>query len=736
MDLSGRLLAVVTSTGFADEGRAPAAAAPLVRDARESHERMVRKLAEVAEQAKQENPFVGEGVATRLAQRMADLPQDAPPAHRWWLEHELGNQLLRLGRTDEAIDHLGRARDLLPAIEGAVVPERMRETLYDLAVAYLRLGENQNCVCSQTAESCVFPIQGGGVHRDRAGSTQAAAILEQYLKVAPDDYAARWLFALAWMTLGEYPDKVPPPLRLPAETPGSSSGFPPFQEVAGRVGLATRNLSGGAVFDDFDGDERLDLLTSTLDPHGQIEFFRNDGDGRFSRRTVEAGLEGIFGGLNVTSADYDNDGDLDALVLRGGWFGRLGRHPNSLLRNDGNGTFVDVSYLAGIAGVDYPTQTAAWGDYDHDGDLDLYVGNEATPSLPYPCQLFRNEGNGTFVDVAKQAGVENLRTAKGVAFGDYDGDRWPDLYVSNVGDENRLYRNLGNGTFVDVAPKLGVTRPIRSFPLWFFDFDNDGALDLFVASYWANLRYVAPDLFGAKSEAERSCLYRGDGKGGFTEVGAELGLTRITNPMGCNYGDLDNDGWLDFHLGTGNPGYDGLMPNLTYRNAGGRRFEDVTSAGRFGHLQKGHAVCFADFDNDGDQDVFEQMGGAYPGDAFPDVLYENPGFGNHWLKVRLVGTRSNRCAIGARLHLEIDEDGTRRSLWRHVGTGGSFGANPLRQEVGLGKATEVALLEVFWPTTETAQRFERLPADQFIQIVEGDPTLKAVALPPCNGGGR
>ena len=127
--------------------------------------------------------------------------------------------------------------------------------------------------------------------------------------------------------------------------------------------------------------------------------------------------------------------------------------------------------------------------------------------------------------------------------------------------------------------------------------------------------------------------------------------------MGANFGDLDNDGWLDFYLGTGYPDYEGLIPNVMYRNRGGTGFADVTTAGGFGHLQKGHGVSFADLDNDGDQDVFEQMGGAYPGDGFADVLFENPGFGNHWIAVKLVGARSNRSAIGARIRVEIVERG-------------------------------------------------------------------------------
>ena len=147
-------------------------------------------------------------------------------------------------------------------------------------------------------------------------------------------------------------------------------------------------------------------------------------------------------GLNLLQADYDNDGDLDIYVLRGAWLGQAGRHPDSLLRNDGKARFRDATFDAGLGEAHYPTQTAAWADYDNDGDLDLYVGNEV-----FPCRLFRNNGDGSFTDVAEFAGVTNDDVAKAVVWGDYDGDRYPDLYVSNFGGPNRLYHNNGDGTF-------------------------------------------------------------------------------------------------------------------------------------------------------------------------------------------------------------------------------------------------------------------------------------------------
>ena len=417
-------------------------------------------------------------------------------------------------------------------------------------------------------------------------------------------------------------------------------------------------------------------------------------------------------------------------MLRGAWLREHGQHPNSLLRNDGDGTFTDVTFDAGLGQVHYPTQTASWGDYDNDGDLDLYIGNESLAALVAPNQLFRNNGNGTFTDVAASAGVLNHAFTKAVVWGDYDGDRLPDLYVSNNGGSNRLYRNNGNGTFTNVARQLGVDRPLDSFPAWFWDFDNDGVLDLYVSAYAARIEHLAAGMLDLPVNIELARLYRGTGEGGFEEVSRRYNLIRPTAAMGANFGDLDNDGYLDFYLGTGYPPNDSLMPSVMYRSRNGKGFSDVTYAGGFGHLHKGHGVFFADLDHDGDQDVFEQMGGVFPGDRSANVLYENPGFGNHWITVKLVGVRSNRSAIGARIRVDVVEDGMPRSIYRHVNSGGSFGANPLRQTIGLGGATRIERLEVFWPTTDLTQTLTDLPIDRVLQIVEGEQSYEVLSSRP------
>jgi hypothetical protein len=407
-----------------------------------------------------------------------------------------------------------------------------------------------------------------------------------------------------------------------------------------------------------------------------------------------------------------------------------GRIRKSLLRNDLRGLagrFVDVTREAGLAAPTYPTQAAGFQDYDGDGDLDLYVGAEAAGSNHYASQLFRNNGDGTFTDRAKEAGVENVRFAKAVAWGDYDDDGDPDLFVSNFGD-NRLYRNNGDGTFTDVAPELLPPKPApETFPTWFFDFDNDGDLDLFVADYRLQPARVSASYFGATFEDGGPLLYRNDG-GRFVDVGREVGMARPAMPMGANYGDLDNDGWLDIYLGTGEPDLASLMPNQMYRNAGGR-FVDVTFAGGFGALPKGHGVAFGDLDNDGDQDLFHQLGGFFPGDEFANVLFENPGPAGSWVTLRLEGRRANRFGVGARIEARVRDGGVARSIHVLVGTGGSFGGSSLQQEIGLGGAQRIDELVVRWPRPGPTQVFEDVEVGRFYRVVEGEAELEPIEVP-------
>jgi hypothetical protein len=560
-------------------------------------------------------------------------------------------------------------------------------------------------------------------------------ILTEQLNEFPDDLKARWLLNIACMTLGEYPDNVPSKWLIPPRAFESDYQMPRFYDVAGNLGLDLSSLSGGTIVEDFDGDGNLDIMISSLAVHDQLRYFHNNGDGTFTERTEEAGLIGETGGLNIMQTDYNNDGWPDVLVLRGAWFGVEGHYPLSLLRNNGNETFDDVTEEAGLLRF-HPAQAATWFDYNNDGWLDLFIGNETTPGDTNRCELFRNNGDGTFTERAAEVGLDAIAFIKAVGSGDYNNDGWPDLYVSSRGQPKMLFRNEGPQSadkspkgawkFTNVGAQAGVTEPRFSFPTWFFDYDNDGWLDIFVCGFGIkDVGDIAADYLGLPTKAERARLYHNNHDGTFTDVTKEAGLYKVILGMACNFGDLDNDGYLDFYIGTGDPDLSTLIPNRMFRNTEGKFFQDVTTAGGFGHLQKGHGIAFADIDNDGDQDIFANMGGAYTGDIYRKALFENPGNSNHWVKLKLVGVKSNRAAIGTRIKVTVQAPAGKRSIYKTVNSGGSFGANPLRQEIGLGAAESIVELEVFWPTSGLTQRFSSLHLDRCYRISEGDskPTL-------------
>ena len=591
-----------------------------------------------------------------------------------------------------------------------------------LAISYLRQGEVNNCQNNHNSYSCILPLKDQAFHIDVNGSKKAIEIYTQiYEKFPNDNY--KWLLNLAHMTIGEHPNNVPERYRINYPNWNiEQKKIKAFKEVSLKLGIAQDGLSGGVSIDDFNNDGLLDIFITSYGMADQSKLYTNTSNG-FIDTTEEAGLTGIVSGLNCIHADYDNDGNIDIFVLRGAWLGEGGNHPNSLLKNNGDGTFTDVTKSAGLLSF-HPSQTASWADVNNDGYLDLFVGNESNEKQSHPCELYINQKDGSFIEESSNYNLSSIEGfVKGVVFGDINNDKWPDLYISVMGGNNLLFKN-NFGKFENISKTAGVQGPNFSFPTWFWDVNNDGFNDILVASYdTRNIQNVAGDfvkeLQGEKVLSDKSKLYINNGNETFSEQSNAFNIDKSFYAMGSNFGDLDNDGWLDFYIGTGSPEFTSVVPNRMFRNVDGISFEEVTSAGGFGHIQKGHGVSFADLDNDGDQDIYAVLGGAYEGDNYTNVCFENPTFENNWVILNLEGVQSNRSAIGTKLKLDLDNG---RTIFYTINTGGSFGANSLQAEIGLGQSEMIQTLTIIWPNSDT-QIFNNVAVNKKYKLSEGQNKL-------------
>ena len=582
-----------------------------------------------------------------------------------------------------------------------------------LGILYLHASEMENDIYHNPGERCLFPMSSALRYKQTANSEKAVQHFLKYLTQSPDDIEAKWLLNLAEMTLGKYPDGVPPQYLITPSVFASSESIGRFTDVAPAAGLNLFATASGIAVDDFSNDGLLDVVTASYEPCAPMHYFHNNGDGTFTDRTAAAGLSGQLGGLNLVQGDYNNDGCLDILVLRGAWE-QIGQR-KSLLRNNCDGTFTDVTKQSGLADPATNTQSAVWVDINNDGLLDLLVANESGP-----VQLFLNKGDGTFRDISHAAGIDQRGFAKGVTAADYDGDGYMDLYVSNMGGNNFLYHNNHNETFTEVAGPAGVQGTGRSFATWFFDYDNDGWPDLFATSYYPSVEESIKTYLGLPHNGAATLkLFKNLGDGTFRDVTKETGLEKVFMPMGANFGDFSNDGYEDVYLGTGSPSYDSWLPNVLLRNKGGKSFVDITASSGTGDLHKGHSVAMADLDNDGDLDILASIGGAAPGDSHTFRLFENPGNGNDWIVLRLVGVKANRSAIGARIKVTVKNEGQGiRAIYRTVGSRSSFGGSPLRQHIGLGSSAQIQQIEIRWPGNPLPQVFSTVGKNEFIEIKE------------------
>lgn len=709
-----------------DDQAAPLAPLPPTATAKEAWLRRIHDEAQTHEA----NLFLSTRYIDGLRQQLAALGDRTSAHERCEKRWNLAQAVIRIGEVDEAIRLLQECvaiADANPAECKALLPS----LLLRLAVAHFRDAEKKNCIQNHNQDSCILPLSPRAVHTLKDGAVAARDVLDRLVAMPPHELQldAVWLLNIAHMALGTWPDGVPAAHRIGRDRFGTEAPIGRFVDVARELGLARHGHAGSVVLDDFTGDGRLDVLTVKFDTGGAVRLCRNEGDGRFTDISEEAGLSLQLGGINVVHGDIDNDGLLDLFVVRGGGFEAAAEFPTSLLRQDRPGHFVDVTKEAGVEVV-APSRTAAFADIDRDGDLDLflgcdsdfvYAGSETGPDAKerFPCRMFENDGKGTFRDVTATCGVRNPHHCAGAVFGDLNGDGYPDLFLSNFMARNRLYMNRGDGTFALDTNARGVGGWRESGPAGFFDHDNDGDLDLFLTAcrHILQVRSVAAWYVDQRIEGTTQELFENDGKGFFRIVTDARGLRRTVTATSLNLGDVDNDGWIDMYIGTGAHDFAALFPNVLMLN-GPERFRDVTVNAGVGHLQKCHGCAMGDLDDDGDLDLALSVGGFWQDDSFADVLFRNPGNQNRWLSVELRGMRDNRFGVGARVQVRLAGDKP-RDLYQWIGMGASFGGNPLRAHFGLGTAERIEFVEVMWPASGEAQRVVGVPLDGAIRIEQG-----------------
>jgi hypothetical protein len=516
------------------------------------------------------------------------------------------------------------------------------------------------------------------------------------------------------------------PIRFEDATEASGIRFT-HSFGAEKLGSLVESTGAGCVWFDYNNDGKPDLfvangrplekgmhpypLRQPPDPAPANHLYRNDGNGKFTDVTKESGVAGDSFAFGAAAADFDNDGYTDLIVTS---YGRV-----TLYRNRGDGTFEDVTAKAGLDVKGWAIN-ATWLDYDRDGCVDLFIGRYvkfdptyrsyyAADNYPGPLDyagesslLFHNTCKGSFTDVSEKSGIAAYKgRAMGVTAADFDGDGYPDIYVANDKTENFLFRNKHDGTFEEMALDAGAAfgqngESTSAMGPVFFDMENRGAADLWV------------------SDSKYNRLLRAGGKRDFTDVTQKAGISQFTaqyTSWGTGAYDFDNDGWRDIFIFHG--GLIHLVPqeHSVFRNRGGGKFEDVSaSAGPFFQAKTvGRGACFADYDTDGRVDAFLVNLGAKG-----QLLRNTTPAPGHWIKVRLVGTKSNRDGIGA--VVEVTAAGMKQRAER-VAASGYLSQDDWRLHFGLGASARAERIEVAWPSG-VRQTLENVAADQVVTVRE------------------
>jgi len=555
----------------------------------------------------------------------------------------------------------------------------------------------------------------------RAGRPKEAVIAGvEAMKVHPENERTRHVLWLAAHALGGYPPTVPAEFRMEIKS-GYAEPTVKFTDIAPKIGIVKTNAGRGSAVFDYNNDGWLDIAVTGQ--WGAISLYRNNGDGTFTDVSAGSGLDKCYESFGIVAGDYDNDGFQDLFITRLGFFPGEG----VLFHNNGDGTFTDVTEKSGLKTWG-PAFSAHWVDYDCDGRLDLFISYNVTELFDGHVQnrLFHNNGDGTFSDVTQQAGIYTSFTTIGSAWGDYDNDGYPDLFLSSGIGRPLLFHNNGDGTFTDVSHQAGFEELLFGFICCFCDYDNDGWLDI-VQILWSDHEDFVYTLRNGKGPDDGwpMRIYHNNRDGTFTKKDREIGLDGCWGTMGANLGDFNNDGWLDVALGNGSPKMERMEPPVTLE-FDGTRFRNTTFAAGLAFTGKGHGVNFADLFGNGRLSLILPDGGAYPGELLATSVYYPTELTGNYLNVRLTGTKSNRDALGARITLHAGG----KLQMREVTGGTSFGWLPAEQHFGLAKTEKIDALEIRWPSG-LRQRVVNPPVNTSIRITEGKdgwaPTYKTGA---------
>jgi len=555
----------------------------------------------------------------------------------------------------------------------------------------------------------------------RAARFERSAKLDvESMDADPFDERPRVTLWLAARKLGGYPSFVPEAHRMEVKE-GFEKPAVEFDDIAPKIGLEKSGAGRGIAVFDYDNDGYLDIAIASA--HGGCNLYHNNRDGTFSDVSIASGLDKCVNTFIIAVGDYDNDGYADLFITRMGFHSGEGQ----LMHNNGDGTFTDVTKQAGLKAWG-PAFTATWVDYDGDGNLDLFIANNLGGLFERktPNRLYHNNGNGTFTEVTEAAGLNTIWPTIGGAWGDYNNDGRPDLFLSNGLGRSQLYENNGDGTFTDVSERAGVTELGFGSPAFWWDYDNDGWMD--IAQFeWSDQEDAIYTLKHGEGppDGQPMRVYHNNRDGTFTQVNRELGITGCWGTMSGNAADINNDGYLDVVLGNGSPKMDRMDP-MVLLEFDGKKFHNTTFAAGLPFTGKSQGVNMADLFGDGRLSILVAGGDAYPGDLLTTGVYYPKRLAGNFLNVRLAGVKSNRSAIGAKVSVEAEG----RKQYREVSGGTNFGCLPLEQHFGLARATSVDGVEIRWPSG-LKQRFENLAVNNTVQFTEGQAGWKEVYKRPA-----